>query len=330
VLLVVLIGIGYHAPQPASGIAANAAATPTVPTQSQSTVDDVVATPIAANVANLSISTQIKSEIPQSSDATTISKPQIVQPTAGGRTITSYTAVAGDTAQSVAAKYNISADTVKWANNLTSDALDPGKSLQILPVSGITYTAQSGDTVQSVATKYQADASRITVYNDLDDSGTITAGMKLIIPDGILPTNERPGYVAPVTRSTSSYTTSYSFQAGSVGNRYAFGNCTWYAYERRAQLGRPVGSFWGNAATWNIAAAGQGFLVDHNPAPGAVYQIPAYGDNATGGAGHVGIVESVNPDGSIIVSEMNYAGHFDQVTTRPISAGQAALYNYIH
>jgi surface antigen len=285
--------------------------------------------PIAANVANLSISTQIKSELPQSSDATTISKPQIIQPTASGRTITSYTTVAGDTVQSVAAANGVSADTVSWANKLTSDAINPNTVLQILPISGITYTAQSGDTVQSLATKYKADPSRIITYNDLDASGTVNPGVTLIIPDGVLPANERPGYVAPVVKKTSSVV-SYAFHAGSVGNRYAFGNCTWYAYERRAQLGQPVGSFWGNAATWAIAAKQSGFLVDHNPATGAVLQIPAYGDGWTGGAGHVAIVESVNDDGSIYISEMNYAGNFNRVTYRTVSAGQAALYNYIH
>ncbi len=340
-MLVVIIGIGYRAPQPAAGIAANAAAIPMTPTQTSSTVDDVVATavaadvaqttnlPIANNVANLSISAQIKSELPQSSDSTTISKPQIIQPTAGSRAIISYTTVAGDTVQSVAAKYNISADTLKWANNLTVDTLDPGKTLKILPLNGITYMVKSGDTVQSIATKYSADPSRIIVYNDLDNSGTVSPGVQLIIPDGILPNNERPGYVAPVQRSYYAYS-NYTFQAGSVGNRYAFGNCTWYAYERRLQLGRPVGSFWGNGATWNIAAAQSGYLVNHSPAAGAVLQIPAYGDGWTGYAGHVAIVESVNADGSIYVSEMNYAGNFNRVTYRTISAGQAALYNYIH
>jgi len=289
--------------------------------------------PIAANVANLSTSAQITSQISQSTDASTISKPQIVQPTASSRAITTYTTVAGDTVESVAAKYNLTTDTIKWVNNLTSDALNPGTNLQILPVNGFVYTVKDGDTVAAIASKYQADASRVTVYNDLDQTVSLTAGQKLIIPDGVLPANEQPGYVAPVVRTTyrTATTSAYSgyvFQGGSVGNRYAFGNCTWYAYERRAQLGRPVGSFWGNAATWAIAAEQSGYLVDHNPAPGAVLQMS--GAQAGSYYGHVAIVEAVNADGSIYISEMNYAGNFDRVTYRTISAGQAALYNYIH
>jgi surface antigen len=49
-----------------------------------------------------------------------------------------------------------------------------------------------------------------------------------------------------------------------------------------------------------------------------------------GGAGHVAIVESVNADGSITISEMNYAGNFNRVTSRTVSAGSAAGFNFIH
>jgi surface antigen len=58
--------------------------------------------------------------------------------------------------------------------------------------------------------------------------------------------------------------------------------------------------------------------------------MPAFIDAYTGAYGHVGVVEAVNPDGSVYVSEMNYAGNFNRVTYRTIPAGQAALYNYIH
>jgi surface antigen len=202
--------------------------------------------------------------------------------------------------------------------------------LDILPRDGIAYTVKAGDTIQSIADKYKSNASLITTYNDLEISG-VSAGAKIIIPGGDLPTTERPGYTAPITRiaSTSGSSSSGSafsgFRSGSVGNKYAYGNCTWWAYERRAQMGRPVGSFWGNGGSWAFSGRAAGFLVNNVPAAGAVLV-------EAGSPGHVGIVESVNGDGSIVISEMNNAayGGFNIVNNRTISAGQAAAYQYVH
>ena len=113
--------------------------------------------------------------------------------------------------------------------------------------------------------------------------------------------------------------------SGSVGNRYVYGYCTWYAYERRASSGRPVGSFWGNAYSWASAAASQGYKVNNTPAAGAVFQTSGGG----GGYGHVAYVESVDSKGNVTIREMNYAG-WNVISSRTISAGQARSYSYIH
>ena len=339
VLLIVLIAVGYRSPQEVSGLA-NAApvtsSTPSADTQTK-TVDNVVASSIAANVASatnlsvapsvmtLAISTQIESALPSTGNSS-ISKPQIIELSSAGRKITSYTVAPGDTVDSVAAKFNITATTLKWANDLTSNTLQAGSSIDILPRDGITYVVESGDTVASIAEKYKSNASTITTYNDLEISG-VSDGLKIIIPNGELPTTERPGYIAPVVYATSASSGSYAgYRAGSVGNRYAFGNCTWYAYERRAELGRTVGSFWGNAKTWDDSAIAAGYLVNRTPAFGAVLIDEA------GFYGHNAIVEKVNADGSIIISEMNNSayGGFNIINQRAISAGQAQLYRYIH
>lgn len=337
-LVISMVAIGYQPPQNMDAVA-NAAETSTETTATQPSVDQLVATniaagiaeradlPIATNVANLSVSLSAESQLAQS-DSNVISKPQIIQPSADGRDIVHYTAVAGDTAQSVGEKFGITANTVKWANNLSSDAIEVGKQLVIPPVDGIVYTAKDGDTPESLASKYGASAENIIAFNDLEIGGLAT-GRQIVIPGGVLPENERPGYVAPqVAASQGSYNGGYStvnaqIASASAGNRYAFGNCTWYAYERRLQLGRPVGSFWGNAATWAMYAQAAGYTVNNTPAVGAVMQ-------NGGGYGHVAIVESVNSDGSITISEMNYAGNFNRVTSRTVGAGSVGSFNYIH
>ena len=336
VLLVVLIAIGYRAPQEVSGVA-NAAPLTSAPvadnTQTKA-VNSVVASNIAASVAtatnlsvapsvtSLAISTEIESKLP-STDDSSISKPTIIQVSSASRKITNYTVAAGDTTDSIAAKFGISKTTLKWANNLTSDNLTVGKTLDILPRDGIVYTVKSGDTVQSIADKYKSDISTITTYNDLEISG-VTSGLKIIVPNGQLPNTEQPGYVAPVTYSaTGGYYAGY--RAGSVGNRYAYGNCTWYAYERRAAMGMAVGSFWGNGGSWAYSARAGGYTVNNVPSYGAILV-------EAGSPGHVAVVESVADDGTVVISEMNNSayGGFNIINNRTISAGQAAIYQYIH
>jgi len=338
-LIVAIVAIGYRAPQQSTVANATPIGVETKQVD-QTSVDNVVASNIAANLAqnvNLSIapnvaslasSVQIQADLAQVSDEVT-AKPQILQPTADNRNIASYVVKSGENINTIAKNFGLSKDTIKWANDISSDAVAVGTNLRILPLDGIVYKIKSGDTAKSIAEKYKANQQRMITYNDLEQGG-FNPGLELVIPGGVLPTTERPGYVAPVV--VYSYESNSSFASGSVGNRYAFGNCTWYAYARRAQLGHPVGSFWGNATTWDDAARSNGYLVDHTPTPGAVLQINGYGDRGTGYFGHVGVVESVDSEtNDITISEMNYGySGFNRVTTRTISAGQAMLYNYIH
>lgn len=281
---------------------------------------------VAPSVASLAISTQIESTLPATDDST-INKPQIIEVGTNARQgVVTHTVKAGDTVPSLAEKYGISSNTIKWANDLTTDGLTVGTKLKILPQNGVLHKVSGGDTVTSIASKYKANASLITTFNNLEITG-LTSGKTIVVPGGVLPTAERPGYVAPTTSSVVRTSYASSFASGSVGNRYALGNCTWYAYERRAQMGKPVGSFWGNANTWASAAGSLGYSVNNRPSVGAVLV-----DTAAGYFGHVGVVESVLSNGDIVITEMNNAayGGFNIVNDRTISAGQAGLYLYVH
>jgi surface antigen len=104
-------------------------------------------------------------------------------------------------------------------------------------------------------------------------------------------------------------------------NRYTYGYCTWYAFNRRVQLGLPVGTMWGNAVSWAWAATQEGYLVDHTPAVGAIIQ-------NGGGLGHVAIVEAVNGNGTITISEMNGPAGWNVIGYRTIT--NPGAFNYIH
>ncbi len=260
-------------------------------------------------------------------EATTaiVDKPQLVAPSLKSvQDIKTITTVEGDTVASIAAKYGITEDTVRWANDLRSDTLSPGAKLVILPVTGVLYTVQGADTAESLASTYQTSAEQIIAFNDVELNG-LKPGMKVIIPNGVKPV------VRAATRSTASSaqrSTSFSWGGSGVvfaGNRYAYGYCTYYAFNKRAAAGRPIGSNWGNATTWAALARASGFAVDKNPQAGDVFQT----SGGWGGYGHVGYVEAVNADGSVLVSEMNYAG-WNRTSSRTIPADQVGLFNYIH
>ena len=275
--------------------------------------------PSAGDLRESETSLTIKKNLSQN-DAEVITKPDIVKPdTSAARGISSYVTKEGDTMESIAKKFKISSQTLRWANNTTSDAVEPNKTLVVPLVDGIVYTIKDGDTAQSLAEKYKTSAERVVLYNDIDDGAKLSIGSRIVLPGGELPENERPGYVASRSRSTTT-NASRSWLTASVGNRYAAGNCTWYAYERRMQLGRPIGSFWGNANTWVASARAAGFVVNKTPAPGAIFQTTA------GYYGHVGIVERVE-NGVVHVSDMNYAG-YGIITHRELNG--AGGYLYIH
>ncbi len=306
-------------------------------------VDDVIATglaadlaeranlPIAANAASMSVSLTVKNELAQT-DTTEVSKPQIIKPTNTNRSIITYTTKRGDTIPKLASQFNISADTIRWANGLAdTDVVEAGRKLKILPVSGILHTVKSGETASSIANNYSSNAKRIIAVNDLELSGVKT-GARIIVPDGVkverltTPAGTPGNQVNTGGGDLGGGVIDAGLRGASVGNRYAAGNCTWYAYERRAQLGKPVGSFWGNANTWAINARASGYAVNNRPSAGAVLVDQA------GYFGHVGVVERVKGNGDIVISEMNnYAyGGYNIVNQRTISAGQAANYLYIH
>ncbi len=345
-LIIAIVFIGYHVPKDTSEVV-NASNISSSNQIDQTSVDNVVATdvaasvakaanlPIATSVANMAISAQTKNEFSQS-DTTGADKPQLIGADTSNRSIISYTAKAHDTIGSLAVKFNVSKETIKWANNLTTDAVPVGKVLRILPVDGVLYTVSSGDTIESIASKYKVDKQQLILFNDLEVSG-LKPNSHIVLPSGTLPGNERPGYVEPYAAPT--YTNNdyrYAGTGAGVGGKtwfiaygtpddgnYSHGNCTLYASNRRKALGLPVGADWGNAGSWAQGARNDGLVVNGTPSVGAIIQ----------DWGHVAIVESILPNGNLSVSEMNAyvaGGGYNIVSGRIVPKGNIGQYLYIH
>ena len=98
--------------------------------------------------------------------------------------IFSYTVTDGDTLSSVAQMFDVSVNTIRWANDLTSKSkIHAGDVLTILPVDGIQYVVKRGDTVSGIAKRFGADQQEIIDSNNLENAQSIKIGMELVIPN---------------------------------------------------------------------------------------------------------------------------------------------------
>lgn len=144
-----------------------------------------------------------------------------------------YVIAAGDTVGKIAAKFDVSEDTIYWENNITPKTLlKPGESLRVLPVTGVKHTVSRGETVQSIAKKYDSSAQAIVdwPYNTFvnDETFELAVGQTLIVPDGVKPdevqVSPRPS-IARLTPDAGSITASGSWvwpAAGRITQGYAW------------------------------------------------------------------------------------------------------------
>lgn len=175
--------------------------------------------------------------------------------------IITYRVQGGDTVSTIAKKFGIDTDTVKWANDMTSDNLTVGDELQILPVSGTVHKVSSGDTVYTIAKKYDTDAQKIVdfPFNDFANPETFTLveGQMLIVPDGIEPSAQPTTprrqrlYIAQGPGVVSGAGFSWPLLGGAISQYYS-----WYhsALDITSPMGVPV--YAGQTGTVIKAASG--------------------------------------------------------------------------
>ncbi len=107
--------------------------------------------------------------------------------------ISTYIVRKGDTFAGIAKMFDVSVNTILWANDLTkSSALKVGETLVILPISGVMHTVVKGDTLAKIAKKYGGDVDEIALFNDLKVTDNLVVGDTVLIPDGQVSSSIRP------------------------------------------------------------------------------------------------------------------------------------------
>ena len=96
-----------------------------------------------------------------------------------------YTVQRGDTLYGIARRFNLTVDSLKSLNNLTSNELYIGQVLQIKPIQGNTYIVQRGDTLYSIANKYSVSVNDLKEVNNLN-TNILYVGQELLIPSEIV------------------------------------------------------------------------------------------------------------------------------------------------
>ncbi len=187
------------------------------------------------------------------------------------------------------------------------------------PAKEVIVTVQSGDTLEAIATANNTTYVRLFNANPtIANPDVIDVGDQITIPAEDKELEDRFSQLAPVaapvaTAAAATYTTQEYTSAPVNSRSYYVGNgmwCTDYVHSKRPDV-----AIYGNAGyNWVSSAQAAGKTTGSTPQAGAVAVMD----------GHVAYVESVNADGTYVVSEMgwNYqAGNYNQRTVQPGAFG---------
>lgn len=147
--------------------------------------------------------------------------------------VVTYIVQPGDTISSIANKFDVSIDTIRWQNDLKSiDAIKPGDTVEVPPMTGMVHKVKRGETIYSIAKKYDVSAQQIInwPFNSYanDETFELAAGQVLIVPDGVKPAEplwDPKRYVAQTTPNAGAVSATGQFiwpAGGAITQRYVW------------------------------------------------------------------------------------------------------------
>lgn len=111
--------------------------------------------------------------------------------TANNKQASIYVVREGDTLGEVAEMFDVSVNTIKWANDIDG-AINPDDVLVILPVSGVRHEIEEGDTLAEIVDTYDGDIEEVREYNELEGEDSLAVGAIIDIPGGTMPKTAQP------------------------------------------------------------------------------------------------------------------------------------------
>ena len=161
--------------------------------------------------------------------------------------ISVYTVRSGDSLSQIAEMYNVTSNTVLWANDLSGPTdIRPGDTLVILPIAGVQHTIASGDTVASIANEYDGDVDEILAYNRLSGDSDLEVGEDIVVPGGQIEaapepeTQSAPSRPAPTRESGSSGAASGGLTHPAPGTVRTQGLHGYNAVDFGGSIGSPI------------------------------------------------------------------------------------------
>jgi murein DD-endopeptidase MepM/ murein hydrolase activator NlpD len=199
------------------------------------------------------------------------------------RDVVKYTVAPGDNVSSIADDFEVSADSILWANGKLEDnpdMLSVGQVLNIPPVSGVLHQVQNGESVRSIADKYKSKKLNTDTlvknilafefnqeHHELKEPDyALTTGQFLMVPGGVKPYQPRVvlAYSGPVPASAARGTGSFGWPvSGHITQKF-------WARHPGIDIGAPKGtpihaadSGYVVQAGWSTVGYGNMILINH-------------------------------------------------------------------
>jgi murein DD-endopeptidase MepM/ murein hydrolase activator NlpD len=107
--------------------------------------------------------------------------------------VTTYSVQSGDTLWSIATRFDLDVDTLRYSNpalKRNPDVLAVGQQIRVLPFIGAIHQVKKGDTLASIARRWNVTPETVTAYSaNRIHNGQVQPGQELVIPGGYLDLN---------------------------------------------------------------------------------------------------------------------------------------------